>query len=155
MADGVVKIGRDVVATWLNFLEGNGIGGAGDTNSPRHFINDAVNYLQMYGDADGSGIGATVLRSVVEGGFTGRVWAVHPREERVGGVVTVSSLRDVDGALDLVVICVPIGHVLEVLEDAGLVRSRREGRYKFHDLQTGPLESLTDRWLRPDQRENS
>ena len=36
---------------------------------------------------------------------------------------------------------------LEVLEDAGLVRSRREGRYKFHDLQTGPLESLTDRWL--------
>jgi hypothetical protein len=55
----VVKIGRDVVATWLNFLEGNGIGGAGDTNSPRHFINDAVNYLQMYGDADGSGIGST------------------------------------------------------------------------------------------------
>jgi len=48
-----------------------------------------------------------------------------------------------------------ISQHLEVLEDAGLVRSRREGRYKFHDLQTGPLESLTDRWLRPEQRENS
>ena len=40
-----------------------------------------------------------------------------------------------------------ISQHLEVLEDAGLVRTRREGRYKFHDLNTGPLESLTDRWL--------
>ena len=35
---------------------------------------------------------------------------------------------------------------LEVLEDAGLVRSRREGRYKFHDLDTSPLKAITDRW---------
>jgi DNA-binding transcriptional ArsR family regulator len=40
-----------------------------------------------------------------------------------------------------------ISQHLELLEAAGLVRSRREGRYKFHDLQTGPLETLTDRWL--------
>jgi DNA-binding transcriptional ArsR family regulator len=37
---------------------------------------------------------------------------------------------------------------LEVLERAGLVATRREGRYKFHDLRTEPLESLTERWLR-------
>ncbi len=35
---------------------------------------------------------------------------------------------------------------LEVLESAGLVRSRREGRYKFHDLDTAPLKAITDRW---------
>ncbi len=35
---------------------------------------------------------------------------------------------------------------LEVLEEAGLVRSRREGRYKFHDLDTSPLRAITDRW---------
>jgi DNA-binding transcriptional ArsR family regulator len=35
---------------------------------------------------------------------------------------------------------------LEVLEDAGLVRTRREGRYKFHDLDTSPLRSIADRW---------
>ena len=40
-----------------------------------------------------------------------------------------------------------ISQHLDVLEDAGLVRSRREGRYRFHDLRTAPLESLTDRWL--------
>lgn len=42
---------------------------------------------------------------------------------------------------------------LDVLEQAGLVATRREGRCKFHDLQPAPLETLTDRWLRPTQME--
>jgi DNA-binding transcriptional ArsR family regulator len=40
-----------------------------------------------------------------------------------------------------------ISQHLDVLQDAGLVETRREGRYKFHYLQTGPLEHITDRWL--------
>lgn len=36
---------------------------------------------------------------------------------------------------------------LAVLEEAGLVSTRREGRYKFHHLHTAPLEHLLDRWL--------
>jgi DNA-binding transcriptional ArsR family regulator len=44
---------------------------------------------------------------------------------------------------------------LEVLEQAGLVETRREGRYKFHDLQPAPLETLTDRWLRRDEAEDA
>lgn len=35
---------------------------------------------------------------------------------------------------------------LEVLEEAGLVISRREGRYKFHDLDTSPLRAIGERW---------
>jgi DNA-binding transcriptional ArsR family regulator len=35
---------------------------------------------------------------------------------------------------------------LEILQAAELVRSRREGRYKFHDLDTSPLKAITDRW---------
>ncbi|MFD2091229.1 ArsR/SmtB family transcription factor [Blastococcus deserti] len=35
---------------------------------------------------------------------------------------------------------------LDVLEAAGLVRTRREGRYKFHDLDTAPLRIITERW---------
>lgn len=35
---------------------------------------------------------------------------------------------------------------LDVLEAAGLVRTRREGRYKFHDLDTAPLRTITERW---------
>ena len=47
-----------------------------------------------------------------------------------------------------------ISQHLEVLEEAGLIESRREGRYKFHDLDTGPLERLADRWLEPRQQED-
>jgi hypothetical protein len=32
------------------------------------------------------------------------------------------------------------------LEEAGLVTSRREGRYKFHHLDTTPLRSIAERW---------
>ncbi|MEU2577969.1 ArsR/SmtB family transcription factor [Streptomyces anulatus] len=38
---------------------------------------------------------------------------------------------------------------LAVLEAAGLVVTRREGRYKFHDLNTDPLEHIVSRWLGP------
>jgi DNA-binding transcriptional ArsR family regulator len=40
-----------------------------------------------------------------------------------------------------------ISQHLGVLEEAGLIRTRKEGRYKFHDLQREPLERLADRWL--------
>jgi DNA-binding transcriptional ArsR family regulator len=35
---------------------------------------------------------------------------------------------------------------LEVLEAAGLVSSRRDGRYKFHYLDRTPLKSIVARW---------
>ena len=35
---------------------------------------------------------------------------------------------------------------LDVLEDAGLIRTRRAGRYKFHDLDTSPLGEIATRW---------
>ncbi|MFI7345516.1 ArsR/SmtB family transcription factor [Streptomyces sp. NPDC049936] len=44
---------------------------------------------------------------------------------------------------------------LAVLEAAGLVVPRREGRYKFHDLDTEPLERIVTRWLRPDTPEST
>ena len=40
-----------------------------------------------------------------------------------------------------------VSHHLVVLQDAGLVKTRRVGRYKFHRLDQQPLERLTDRWL--------
>lgn len=39
-----------------------------------------------------------------------------------------------------------ISQHLDVLEGAGLVRTRREGRYKFHTLDTGPLRAVVERW---------
>jgi hypothetical protein len=54
-ADGVQMLGRDVVATWLNYLAGNNIGDAGDAKSPKEYINDAVDWLQTWGGKAGNG----------------------------------------------------------------------------------------------------
>lgn len=35
---------------------------------------------------------------------------------------------------------------LDVLEAAGLVVTHREGRYKFHRIDTSPLRAVVDRW---------
>ncbi|UUN30641.1 helix-turn-helix transcriptional regulator [Streptomyces sp. FIT100] len=48
-----------------------------------------------------------------------------------------------------------ISQHLAVLESAGLVLSRRQGRYKFHDLNTEPLERIVTRWLRSDTPEST
>lgn len=40
-----------------------------------------------------------------------------------------------------------ISQHLDVLETAGLVETSREGRYKFHYINTTPLESIVERWL--------
>jgi DNA-binding transcriptional ArsR family regulator len=39
-----------------------------------------------------------------------------------------------------------ISQHLAVLEDADLVRTRRVGRTKIHELNTAPLRSIQDRW---------
>ena len=36
---------------------------------------------------------------------------------------------------------------IAVLVDAGLVETRRQGRYKFHHIDPRPLERIADRWL--------
>ena len=39
-----------------------------------------------------------------------------------------------------------ISQHLDVLEAAGLVITRRDGRYKFHHLDTTPLDEIVQRW---------
>jgi DNA-binding transcriptional ArsR family regulator len=39
-----------------------------------------------------------------------------------------------------------ISQHLDLLEAAGLVHTRRDGRYKFHYLDTAPLDRIGERW---------
>jgi DNA-binding transcriptional ArsR family regulator len=41
-----------------------------------------------------------------------------------------------------------ISQHLDVLEAAGLVETRRQGRYKFHHLNTAPLRRIAERWTK-------
>ena len=47
-----------------------------------------------------------------------------------------------------------ISQHLDVLEQAGLVRSDRRGRCKFHEIDIAPLEHVFDRWLQNHREEN-
>lgn len=42
-----------------------------------------------------------------------------------------------------------ISQHLAVLEDARLVRTQRDGRFKFHFIDTAPLDELRHRWRVP------
>ena len=41
-----------------------------------------------------------------------------------------------------------ISQHLDVLEEVGLLRTRREGRFKYHYLDTTPLQAIAKRWLK-------
>jgi len=41
-----------------------------------------------------------------------------------------------------------ISQHLDVLEGAGLLSTKREGRYKYHYLDTTPLKAIVNRWLK-------
>lgn len=46
-----------------------------------------------------------------------------------------------------------ISQHLDVLEGVGLVRSERQGRYKYHYVDTSPLGEISRRWLQPEEKE--
>ncbi|MFI5708317.1 GNAT family N-acetyltransferase [Kribbella sp. NPDC051620] len=66
------------------------------------------------------GIGPEVLLNLVDGGFSGDLYAVHPNTDRIGDVTVFPSIADVPGPVDLAVIAVPVGQVRGVVEQCGL-----------------------------------
>jgi DNA-binding transcriptional ArsR family regulator len=47
-----------------------------------------------------------------------------------------------------------ISQHLEILERAGLIRSERRGRCKYHEMDTKPLERIAERWLPTTERKS-
>jgi acyl-CoA synthetase (NDP forming) len=63
------------------------------------------------------------IRKTLGLGFTGKIWAVHPQREQLGGVATVKSASDVEGPVDAAFIAVkrePTVEVLRTLRAKGL-----------------------------------
>ncbi len=66
----------------------------------------------------GAGLGHAVLASILEGGFRGRVFVVHPEVPSIDGVPAFPRLVDVPEHVDLAIIAVPAARVLAAVEDA-------------------------------------
>ncbi len=58
---------------------------------------------------------AIAIRRTLELGFTGKIWAVHPKREELAGVATVKSVDDIDGPIDAAFIAVKREPTVEVV----------------------------------------
>ncbi|HEU4947193.1 MAG TPA: GNAT family N-acetyltransferase [Kribbella sp.] len=65
------------------------------------------------------GIGHEVLVNLIEGGFTGRLFAVNPKADRIEDLPAYPSIAQVPGPVDLAVIAVPADQVPAVLAECG------------------------------------
>ncbi|WP_373501486.1 acetate--CoA ligase family protein [Desulfococcus sp.] len=63
--------------------------------------------------------GCMTLRTLVESGFTGRIYPVNPKGGVFQGLEAVAALGEIPGKIDLVVVLVPARFVPGVLEEAG------------------------------------
>lgn len=62
-------------------------------------------------------VGQTLLRHVVDSGFTGPVYAVNPGADKVAGVPAYARVADVPGEVDLAILAVSADQVAAVLAD--------------------------------------
>ncbi|MET4921941.1 GNAT family N-acetyltransferase [Streptomyces sp. PSRA5] len=69
------------------------------------------------------GVGRAVLRNLLDGGFTGRTYAVNlalpPELAEIGGVPAVRSVAEIQEPVDLAIVAVPAERVPEVVADCG------------------------------------
>ena len=64
------------------------------------------------------GVGNSVVRNLIDGGFPGAVYPINLHGEPVAGVPAERSIAGLPGPVDLAVICVPAAQVVEVAEQA-------------------------------------
>jgi acetyl coenzyme A synthetase (ADP forming)-like protein len=62
-------------------------------------------------------IGSEILHNLVAGGFTGRLFAVHPSASSIDGIPAHSRVTIIPGDIDLAVVCVACAEVSAVVDD--------------------------------------
>ncbi|MDX6475187.1 MAG: hypothetical protein QOH95_698 [Gaiellaceae bacterium] len=63
-------------------------------------------------------IGGELFRNVIAADFDGAAYPVNPSGDPVGGVRGYSSVEEIPAAVELAVVCVPGGHVLDAADSA-------------------------------------
>jgi acyl-CoA synthetase (NDP forming)/ribosomal protein S18 acetylase RimI-like enzyme len=92
-------------------------------------------------------IGQALVRNLITGDFSGRVYAVNPTSHAVSGLPTYKSVTDIPDEVDVAIVAVPSEHVQDVVLDcaakgvhglivvsAGFAETGEEGRVKQRKL---------------------
>jgi acetyl coenzyme A synthetase (ADP forming)-like protein len=62
-------------------------------------------------------IGSEILHNVAAGGFTGRLFAVHPTASSIDGVPAYATVTAIPGEVELAIICVPCARVSAIVDE--------------------------------------
>ncbi len=65
----------------------------------------------------GGGECEVAIRRTRELGFTGKIWAVHPKRENLGGIACVKSVADIDGAPDAAFVAIKREPTIEIVRE--------------------------------------
>jgi acyl-CoA synthetase (NDP forming)/GNAT superfamily N-acetyltransferase len=114
-ADGVVEVFMEIAPT-EEFVESvDRREEQAELNSLGHVLRPRAIAVIGAGPAPG-GVGHELFHHIVDGGFTGAVYPVHPEAEPVAGHRTYQSVGDVPDSLDLAVLAVPETDLLDVVD---------------------------------------
>jgi acetyl coenzyme A synthetase (ADP forming)-like protein len=69
--------------------------------------------------AEGGKIGNSVMRNIIDGGYKGALYPIHPKAVEVLGRKAYRSVKEVPGELDLAVVTIPARGVAAALEECG------------------------------------
>ncbi len=62
-------------------------------------------------------VGSTLMLNLMQNGFSGDLYAVNPRHEKIHGIKSLPSIRNVAPGIDLVLIATPIATVPSIIEE--------------------------------------
>ncbi|MGE3541616.1 MAG: acetate--CoA ligase family protein [Candidatus Tectimicrobiota bacterium] len=64
-------------------------------------------------------IGNSVMKNLINGGYQGAIYPIHPRAEEILGKPCYKSVLEVPGEVDIAIFCIPARFVAQVLEEVG------------------------------------
>ena len=67
-------------------------------------------------------IGNSVMKNLINGGYQGALYPIHPRAEDILGKKCYKSVVDIPGEVDIAIFCIPARFVAQVLAEVGQKR---------------------------------
>jgi len=69
--------------------------------------------------AENGKIGNSVMKNLINGGYQGAIYPIHPTAAEILGKKAYKSVRDVPGVIDVAVFCIPAKFVAQALTEVG------------------------------------
>ena len=69
--------------------------------------------------AENGKIGNSVMKNLINGGYKGEIYPIHPKADEIMGKKVYKSIKDVPGEVDIAVFAIPANFVAAALTECG------------------------------------